>query len=837
MPPSTSQPLLPRSHSSSAVPKGKGCWSGPGKITTVVNGLTFRSTFDSGNLARVALPAEQGGVGGVYKLWTARDCEGGPNAKRNSSWFYFGVAGGSANQIITMRIMNLNNQYALYKYGMTPVFRLSGNPNWARLKQKVVFEEEGRHLQLEFQFRFTRDSEEVLFAFCFPYSYDDCNKDIERCEDQARRDGMAVQALLTPQPGPTGYFHRELLIRTPEGRRVDLLTVTDCHGILDEREPQIDPHVFPEQVPSERRPFEFKGKDVIFVSARVHPGETPASFVFQGILRFLLDPSDPRAAELRRRFIFKLVPLLNPDGIAAGHFRQDSYGNNLNRHYVDPDVEKHSSVYAAKAVVMHHAARPAGRGWLTLYLDLHAHASARGCFMYGNHLPNLDDQAENQLLPLLMTVNTPHFDYASCNFTLKHMSRVDSGDSGLSAEGTGRVFYGTHAGVLRSYTLECNYNTGKAMCNHVPPASEGKGGGRFASPERRATTPPRYHPQIWRDVGAGFLKALLDAEGASVWSRLPHSKFRSLERAKRYLVNELRSQPSYREQSLLLRRGASTAATTTAATAATSAPLPLPPPPHEKEQAPPSSPTPPHRSKNNTGNNSSVGTTRVASHPLLLSGKMLNFAEKVPAATVTPAAAKPAGRGGGGAFSSGGSTSTATGSRNYSRPPLTLLPRRPGKTPPVGQSVVVSSRSQPEGSVRGTPGLGSGGRGGRGGGGGGGGGVPIPNLAMNSNSSSSSASSGRRSGGSGHRSGAQVSVNSGSGGGRGGRGSSRTAAEAPRRQPASSSNSVGHHRSSVSRAARREHHAMGRSSRSRSRSNRRAPAVTPRGSSFEISGL
>lgn len=43
---------------------------------------------------------------------------------------------------------------------------------------------------------------------------------------------MAVQALLTPQPGPTGYFHRELLIRTPEGRRVDLLTVTDCHGIL-----------------------------------------------------------------------------------------------------------------------------------------------------------------------------------------------------------------------------------------------------------------------------------------------------------------------------------------------------------------------------------------------------------------------------------------------------------------------------------------------------------------------------------------------------------------------------------------------------------------------------
>ena len=57
----------------------------------------------------------------------------------------------------------------------------------------------------------------------------------------------------------------------------------------------------------------------------------------------------------------QLVPLMNPDGVAAGHFRQDSYGNNLNRHYADPHPEKHASVYAAKAVVMHYAARPAGR--------------------------------------------------------------------------------------------------------------------------------------------------------------------------------------------------------------------------------------------------------------------------------------------------------------------------------------------------------------------------------------------------------------------------------------------------------------------------------------------
>ena len=50
---------------------------------------------------------------------------------------------------------------------------------------------------------------------------------------QARRDGMAVQSsMVSESSSSTAYYHRELLILTPEGRRVDLLTVTDCHGIL-----------------------------------------------------------------------------------------------------------------------------------------------------------------------------------------------------------------------------------------------------------------------------------------------------------------------------------------------------------------------------------------------------------------------------------------------------------------------------------------------------------------------------------------------------------------------------------------------------------------------------
>lgn len=46
----------------------------------------------------------------------------------------------------------------------------------------------------------------------------------------------------------------------------------------------------------------------------MHPGETNASFMIQGVIDFLL--SDSREARiLRKNFIFRIVPMLNPDGV------------------------------------------------------------------------------------------------------------------------------------------------------------------------------------------------------------------------------------------------------------------------------------------------------------------------------------------------------------------------------------------------------------------------------------------------------------------------------------------------------------------------------------------
>ena len=82
----------------------------------------------------------------------------------------------------------------------------------------------------------------------------------------------------------------------------------------------------------------------------MHCGETVASYFLQGILDFL-SANDHKSKTLLKNFVFKIIPVLNPDGVARGYWRTDCNGTNLNRKYEDPDKELYPTIYFTKQLI------------------------------------------------------------------------------------------------------------------------------------------------------------------------------------------------------------------------------------------------------------------------------------------------------------------------------------------------------------------------------------------------------------------------------------------------------------------------------------------------------
>jgi len=53
--------------------------------------------------------------------------------------------------------------------------------------------------------------------------------------------------------------------------------------------------------------------------------------MIQGVIDFLLNPNNKEAQILRETFIFKIIPMLNPDGVINGNYRCNILGVDLNR--------------------------------------------------------------------------------------------------------------------------------------------------------------------------------------------------------------------------------------------------------------------------------------------------------------------------------------------------------------------------------------------------------------------------------------------------------------------------------------------------------------------------
>ena len=166
---------------------------------------------------------------------------------------------------------------------------------------------------------------------------------------------------------------------------------------------------------------------------------------------------------------------------------------------------------------------------LFLYVDVHGHASKRGIFMYGNHFEETDAKVDSMLLPKLMSINCANFDFPACNFTEKNMYMKDR-HTGAGREGSGRVSVFKATGLVRSYTLECNFNSGRVV-NAVPAASR-DAGRATPPPPTPVDFPPKYDPLIYENSGKAMAISILDLTESNPWTRLTCSNCKTLKGVK-----------------------------------------------------------------------------------------------------------------------------------------------------------------------------------------------------------------------------------------------------------------------------------------------------------------
>lgn len=150
----------------------------------------------------------------------------------------------------------------------------------------------GFYYTLTFTVQFMHDDDEVYAAHCYPYTYSDCSELLVRlC-----------------QPEKKDRIRKTIVCKTIAGNDCEMAIITNFSS----------------------RPEEIAIRRAIVITSRVHPGESNASFIVDGILEFLVS-EDEVAKYLRNNFVFKIIPMLNPDGVIVGNYRCSLSGLDLNR--------------------------------------------------------------------------------------------------------------------------------------------------------------------------------------------------------------------------------------------------------------------------------------------------------------------------------------------------------------------------------------------------------------------------------------------------------------------------------------------------------------------------
>lgn len=175
----------------------------------------------------------------------------------------------------------------------------------------------------------------------------------------------------------------------------------------------------------------------------------------KGVVDFLIGDSK-EARILRKKCIFKIVPMLNPDGVIYGNYRCSLLGVDLNRRWKHPNPLMHPTIYYTKKLIKILSEERE----VALFCDFHGHSIKRNIFTYACSYKNQTTVKNKQnllirLLPYLLSKTNPLFNFESSHFRLEK-----------SKQATARVVNFKEHKILASYTLEASFFGSKNSNSH-----------------------------------------------------------------------------------------------------------------------------------------------------------------------------------------------------------------------------------------------------------------------------------------------------------------------------------------------------------------------------------
>ena len=377
------------------------------------NTLIFESRFESGNLLCAFRTEDEN----CYQLYLQNDT----NTTGYIQWFFFRVSNTKKGRKVNFNIINMLRKTCVYNHGLkimtySTTAAAKENLGWHRDCYNSIYyannlfvynnnnASKKRNLHsLSFDYEFKYDNDTVYFANCIPYFYSTLMKELNKYE-------------LDDEKYP--FFYRKTLTVTLGGNDLDMFTINSMYDIFQNgatsvvtqksqnylyiKNTQENNNNNLSQVLDERK--------AIVIIGRQHPGETVGSYVVKGCIDFLMGDSE-EAKKLREVYVFKIVPMMNPDGVLVGNSRTSFAGCDLNRRWGKPNEVIHPEVYSTKQMIT----KLSNQRNIAFIIDCHGHFGAFNSLFYCNYK---DNKRTCKLFPYICSKLSKIINFQQCTFAM-----------------------------------------------------------------------------------------------------------------------------------------------------------------------------------------------------------------------------------------------------------------------------------------------------------------------------------------------------------------------------------------------------------------------------------